>query len=150
MLTYGHDTGKCSIRGSNTANVAQFASGSSAPVINPASAMTTVQCTPPWRLDNHSRLPTNPIASGIEVKAMTIGQLSKPRNGRYGEGPGLGLVVRGSPCKPICMFAMVTTANSPYATPKATHASPIGREGSVSSSTVVAAIGVLLSFSTEF
>src|SRR5271168_3117472 len=108
MLTYGHHTGKCSIRGSNTANVAQFASGSSAPVINPARTMTTAQCTPPWRLDSHSRLPTSPIANGIDVNAMTIGQLSKPRNGGYGAGPGLGLLVRGSPCKPIFMVAIVT------------------------------------------
>src|SRR5271156_3539573 len=97
MLTYGHHTGKCSIRGSNTANVAQFASGSSAPVINPARAMITAQCTPPWRLDSHSRLPTSPIASGIEVKAMTSGQLSKPRNGGGGAGPGVGVGGGGAP-----------------------------------------------------
>ena len=46
MLTYGHVNGKCNIRGSKIANVAQLARGSSAPVIRPAKAMTTAQCTP--------------------------------------------------------------------------------------------------------
>src|SRR4029453_9946726 len=43
---------------------------------------------------------------------VTSGQFATPRNGGYGAIPGSGLVVRGSPCRPVCMLAMATTANA--------------------------------------
>lgn len=85
------------MRGSNIANVAQLANGSSAPVIRPANAITTAQCSLRCRTESHTNDPIRPSAIGMELKATTSGQLSNPRKGGYGTGPGVGLVVRGSP-----------------------------------------------------
>ena len=48
---------------------------------------------------------------------VTNGQFVTPKNGGYGAGPGLGLMVRGSPCRPVCMFVSASTANTSNTVP---------------------------------
>src|ERR1700754_1038687 len=105
MLKYGHDSGKCATRESNTVNVAQFAKGSNAPANNAAMPTTISQCGLRRRIDRQARYPKNATVSATDIALQTNGQLVTPRNGEYGGGPGSGLVVRGSPCRPVCMLA---------------------------------------------
>ena len=81
MLKYGHDSGKCATRGSNTANVAQFASGSNAPANRAAMPTMSSQCGRRSRTDRHARYPKKATVSTTDMALLTNGQLVTPRNG---------------------------------------------------------------------
>ena len=58
------------------------------------------------------QVPKNATVSTADVTLVTSGQLVMPRNGGYGGRRDSGFVVRGSPCRPLCMFTNATTANT--------------------------------------
>ena len=113
MLKYGQDNGKCATRGSNTVNVAQFANGSSAPAKKAAMPTISSQCGLRSRTDRHARYPKNATVQHHRHGAgdqRPVGHPEKRGIGRFRAGSGL--VVRGSPCRPVCMFAHATAAKT--------------------------------------
>src|SRR5258705_11009489 len=104
MLKYGHDSGKCPTRESKTVNVAQFASGSSAPAKSAAMPTINNQCGLRRRIDCQPRYPKNATVKTADMTLVTSGQFVTPRNGGYGANAGLGVAVRGSPSGPGCVL----------------------------------------------
>ena len=93
--------GKWTTLGSNTVKVAQLARGSSAPATSAAMPTISAQCGRRSRIDHRMTTPKNPMVNSTDVTLVTSGQLVTPRNGGYGGSPGVGLTVRGSPCRPL-------------------------------------------------
>ena len=73
------------------------------------------------RIEHRTTTPKNPMVNSTDVTLVTSGQSVTPRNGGYGGSAGVGLKVRGSPCRPLCMLIRASTAKATKAVNVTTH-----------------------------